>query len=205
MLHGDRIPSYRRGRGTYEREFVDDPEGSGGTWTGRGRRPSELPNYLLPACTCGWRGPATLPYVWKDKANGYGMTPGAQARSSWSLHVSRLWNTDVPDEDDERVDQLAQVLGELTGHRPRAVLALVRRIREITEQAELQAVAKARAEGVTWGAIASDLGQARQSVHARYTSPSQARERLYGGTEFAALVEAIQSQEPEPARDWRPY
>ncbi|MEU5959262.1 hypothetical protein [Streptomyces sp. NPDC047525] len=205
-LSAGTIPVYRAGRALFERQFTDDAAGPGGRWEGpEADRPAEQPATLVPACSCGWRGP-DVPY---DPHGTPAPPPGGtvmhdvqgqEAQTAWHRHHMAATSSVMPPGYTERLEALAAPLGELADEAPRAALVLVRQLRELADHLELLAVAGARAHTVSWDTIGADLDQTRQAVHGRYvTRPSpELEERVHaltGGT-VAALLDAAKERRP---------
>lgn len=195
------IPTYRIGAAQYERHFTDTQDEPGGTWSGD-RPLDEQPAYLVPACRCGWRGPAVRydPHGGQWSGGRYHNGQELDAYRVWKAHATAALSAAVPDGHREQLAELASTLGELADERPRAALTLARQLRELADHLEPLAVAEALAHSVPWEAIGADLGQTKQAAHGRYTRHPSAdldrRVRDLTGDSVAALLTAARERRP---------
>ena len=73
--------------------------------------------------------------------------------------------------------ELQQLVRELDSRDPSVGLAAVAALRRLAEELEVTHVHHARAEGMSWQAIADDLGISRQAAHKKYAGGGVLRRR----------------------------
>ncbi|ORT54220.1 hypothetical protein [Streptomyces sp. CB03238] len=138
-----------------------------------GHEDAPLAAGIRAICTCGWKGPRRrADFTDPDEAS-------LACYQDWNHHTEVQLATSLPEDVTRHLDDLDDVLSglchgprleEITqepGHvRPLATIHAAKRLRELADQLEAQAVPRARAS-YSWEDIARALEVSRQSAHER--------------------------------------
>lgn len=110
-------------------------------------------------CSCGWLGSRDYPVA--DEGRWL-------ATAEWSGHIRPLLAVTPPGWLLTRSDTLREGVAELTTTWPLQALGILAQVERWQRPLIEQAVAQARATGLSWAEIGNALGISRQSAHERF-------------------------------------